>query len=123
MYGVREKAALRTDEGLMQRSADGKRAFRRRPPVRVDCGYCITSFRRASAESVLDEHRLLTQVLTVLLKNPTIPAHVLQRGLAGQVPPYPTVIALPDRVKSAADFWRAPEQHFQPSMNYVMTRA
>ncbi len=123
LYDVRENAALRTHEGLMQRSADGKRAFRRRPPVRVDCGYCITSFSRAGAESVLDEHRLLTQVLTVLLKNPTIPADVLQGGLVGQVPPYPTVIALPDGVKNAAEFWRALDQHFKPSLNYVITLA
>lgn len=123
LYDVRENRALRTQEGLIERSADGTRAARRAPPVRVDCAYCITAFSRHNAISVADEHRVLTQALVVLLKHPTIPTGVLQGGLTTQIPPYPTVIAQPDGVKNAPEFWRALDQQLKPSLNYVVTLA
>lgn len=123
LYNVQENRDLRTNEPLLQRSADGTQAARRRPPVRVDCAYCITAWSPATDESVLEEHRLLSQVLLVLLRNPTIPADVLQGSLVGQIPPYPTVIASPDGVKNQPDFWGALDQQLKPSLNYIVTLA
>ena len=62
LYDIRENTVMRTREPLLERSADRTRASRRRPPVRVDCGYCITAWSQALSESVADEHRLLSQV-------------------------------------------------------------
>lgn len=123
LYDIRENRELRTNERLLQRSPDGTRAVRRQAPARIDCAYCITAWSPATAESVLEEHRLLSQVLMVLLQNPTIPAGVLQGSLVDQIPPYPTVIASPDGVKNQPQFWRALDQQLKPSLNYVVTLA
>jgi hypothetical protein len=123
LYDIRENTVLRTREPLLERSADRTQASRRRPPVRVDCGYCITAWSQALSESVADEHRLLSQVLMVLLQHPTIPASDLRGSLVNQVPPYPTVIALPDGVKNQPEFWGALDQQLKPSLNYVVTLA
>lgn len=123
LYDLRENAELRTVEPLRHRSADGTRAARLRPPARIDCSYCITAWSTATSEPVLEEHRVLTQVLRILLKNPTIPADVLQGSLATQLAPYPTVIAAADGMRSQPDFWGALNQQLKPSLNYVVTLA
>jgi hypothetical protein len=123
LYDIRENVDLRTHEPLIQRSSDGVRAIRRRAPVRIDCAYCVTAWSPATDESVLEEHRLLSQVLRVLLTNPTLPAEVLQGSLIDQIPPYPTVIASPDGVKNQPEFWGALNQQLKPSLNYVITPA
>lgn len=123
LYDIRENKALRTNEQPIQRSADLKRAIRRRAPVRIDCAYCITSWSPATEESILEEHRLLSQVLRVLLQHPTIPADALQGGLISQIPPFPTVIASAEGVKNQPEFWGALDQQLKPSLNYVVTLA
>jgi hypothetical protein len=123
LYDIRENRDLRTNEPFLQRSGDGTRAVRRRAPVRIDCAYCITAWSTDETDPVLEEHRLLSQVLTVLLKNPTIPPDVLQGSLVDQIPPYPTVIASPDGVKNQPEFWGALDQQLKPSLNYVVTLA
>jgi hypothetical protein len=123
LYDVRENRDLRTHEPILQRNADGTRAARLRPPARIDCAYCITAWSPATQESVKEEHRLLSQVLKVLLLHPTIPEKVLQGKLKKQIPPYPTVIAAPDGVKNQPEFWGALDQQLKPSLNYVVTLA
>ena len=123
LYDVRENPELATAEPLMQRSADRTRAARMRPPARIDCSYCITAWSTATAEPVLEEHRVLAQVIRILLRNPTIPADVLQGSLATQIPPYPTIIAAADGIGSQPDFWGALDQQLKPSLNYVVTLA
>ncbi len=123
LYDIHENLELKTAEPPVQRSLDGTRAVRRRPPVRIDCAYCITAWSPATNESVLEEHRLLGQILRILLLNPTLPADVLQGSLADQLPPYPTLIAAPDGVKNQPEFWGALDQQLKPSLNYVLTLA
>ena len=121
LYDIQENRALRTNEQPIQRSADLKRAIRRQAPVRIDCAYCITAWSPATEESILEEHRLLSQVLRVLLQHPTIPADALQGGLITQIPPFPTVIASAQGVKNQPEFWGALDQQLKPSLNYVVT--
>jgi hypothetical protein len=123
LYDLRENAELRTEEPLLQRSADGTRASRLRPPARIDCSYCITAWSTATDEPVLEEHRVLSQIVRILLANPTIPADVLQGTLATQIPPYPTIIAAADGIRNQPDFWGALDQQLKPSLNYVVTLA
>ena len=66
---------------------------------------------------------MLGQVLRILLRNPTLPPGVLQGSLATQIPPYPTVIAAADGIRSQPDFWGALDQQLKPSLNYVVTLA
>ena len=123
LYDIRQNTALRNSEPYLQRSPDGTQATRRLAPARVDCAYCITAWSVANTDAVLEEHRLLSQVLQVLLRNPTIPASSLVGSLASQIPPYPTVIATPDGVKNQPEFWNALDQRLKPSLNYVVTLA
>jgi hypothetical protein len=122
LYDVHENLEMRTHEPLLARS--GQAAARVAPPVRIDCAYCITAWSTALTDAVLEEHDLLSQVLLVLLRNPTIPSSVLQGSLVGQIPPYPTVIASVDGVvKNHPQFWTALDQKLKPSLNYIVTLA
>jgi hypothetical protein len=123
LYDIRENRQLRTTQPLLQRSADGRQAVYRRPPVRIDCAYCITAWSAATDESVFEEHRLLGPVLLVLLKHPTIPPELLRGSLAEQIPLYPTVVAASDGVKNQPEFWGALDQQLKPSLNYIVTLA
>lgn len=123
LYDIQENLERRRVEPLLQRSADGTGAVRRKQPARIDCAYCITAWSPATTVPVLEEHRLLWQVLEVLLKNPTIPPGVLQGSLVTQIPPFPTVIASADGIKNQPDFWGALDQQLKPSLNYVITLA
>ena len=123
LYDVRENPELRTQEPLLQRSADETRAARLRPPARIDCSYCVTAWSTATDDPVLEEHEVLSQVLRILLRNPSIPPAVLQGTLATQIPPYPTIIAAADGIRTQPDFWGALDQQLKPSLNYVVTLA
>jgi hypothetical protein len=123
LYDIRENRERRTNEQPIQRSADGARAVRRQAPVRVDCAYCVTAWSIAEEEPVLEEHRVLSQVLTILLSHPTLPTDVLVGHLVDQIPPYPTVIAAPDGIKNQPEFWGALDQQLKPALNYVVTLA
>src|SRR6266702_8371385 len=106
LYDVRENQDLRTMEPLLRRSVDGLRASRLRPPVRVDCAYSITAWSVSHTDPVLEEHRVLSQVLLVLMQNKRIPTADLRGSMTSQPPPYPTVIATPDATKNMPDFWK-----------------
>jgi uncharacterized protein DUF4255 len=121
LYDVRENAELRTFEPLVQRSADGLRASKVHPPVRIDCAYSITAWSVAQTDPVLEEHRLLSQILLVLFQNRRILTADLQGSMVNQPPPYPTIIAAPDATKNMPDFWKALDQELRPSLNYVVT--
>ena len=121
LYDIRENRDLRTTEPVRQRDPDTGKSAWRTPPVRIDCAYCITAWSPAENESVLDEHRLLSQVLMVLLRNRTIPPGLLATGLPKQLPPYPTVIASTDGMKNLPEFWGALDQQLKPSLSYVVT--
>ncbi len=113
---------MRTHEPLTVRT--GNTVARIAPPVRIDCAYCITAWSPATTDAVLEEHDLLSQVLLVLLRNPTIPPAALVGSLVGQIPPYPTVIASVDGiVKNHPQFWTALDQKLKPSLNYIVTLA
>lgn len=123
LYDLRENRDLRTTEPVRQRDLQSGRVIYRPAPVRIDCAYCITAWSPAGDESVLDEHRLLGQVLMVLLRNRTIPPGVLQGSLTAQMAPYPTVIAATDGMKNLPEFWGALDQQLKPSLSYVVTLA
>jgi hypothetical protein len=123
LYDIRENRDMRTTEPLLQRFGKDDPPARRQAPARIDCAYCITAWSPADEEKVPDEHRLLSQVLRVLLKHPAIPKQALQGSLVDQIPPYPTVIAAPDGIKNLPEFWGALDQQLKPSLSYVITLA
>src|SRR5690349_13068368 len=87
LYEMREDRDLRSNEWELERREDGM-VMRKRPAVRVDCSYLITAWPSDSApDPVQDEHRLLGEVMKVLLRHPRIPEEHLQGELIGQEPP------------------------------------
>jgi hypothetical protein len=123
LYDIRENREMRTAEPRLVKSADGKTAKRVPAPVRVDCAYCITAWSVSQQEPVFEEHRLLSQVLSLFLRHPTLPREQLVGKLATQIPPYPTLLAAQEGVKNQAEFWHALDQKLKPSLNYVVTLA
>lgn len=123
LYDVRENTELRTEEPVLRRSVDGTRASRLRPPIRVDCGYSITAWSVSNTDPVLEEHRVLSQTLLVLLQNRRIPQADLKGSMVNQPPPYPWVVAAPNAHENMPEFWRALDQELKPSLNYVVTLA
>ena len=107
LYDVRENRELRSNEWLVERRSNGM-VSKQRPPVRVDCSYLITAWAsQSSTTPAQDEHRLLGEVMKVLLRHPTMPAEVLQGSLASQEPPLPSNVLQPGLLQSLGEFWQA----------------
>ncbi|HEX8557460.1 MAG TPA: Pvc16 family protein [Pyrinomonadaceae bacterium] len=119
LYDIRENVELRSNEPLVERR-DGA-AVIRRPPMRVACTYLVTAWPVGGAEPVLQEHRLLGQVLQVLAANPTIPPAYLVGSLAGQEPPLPLVTTQPEGLKNPSEFWTAVGNKLRPSVSVTVT--
>jgi hypothetical protein len=121
LYDVRENRELRSNERLVERRRDGT-AIRQHPPARVDCSYLITAWPSETAPNAAqDEHRLLGEVMQVLLRHPTLPEAVLQGSLAGQEPPLPTSVLQPGRLQSLGEFWQALGGKLKSALNYTVT--
>ncbi len=121
LYDVRENRDLRTNEWLMERRADGT-VTKRRSPVRVESSYLVTAWASDSSTTpALDEHRLLSEVMMVLLRYPAIPEEVLQGELKGQEPPLPAITLHPGRLQSLGEFWQALGGKPKAALNYTVT--
>lgn len=121
LYDVRENRDLRSTEWVVERQSDG-RATRKRSPVRVDCSYLATAWAsESSPDPAGDEHRILGEVMMVLLRHPTIPAAVLQGSLRGQEPALPTVTLQNGHLQSPGEFWQALGGKPKASLHYTVT--
>jgi hypothetical protein len=121
LYDVRENNDLRSTQWIIDRGADGT-ATRRRSPVRVDCSYLITAWAsEASSSRALDEHRLLSEVIKVLIRYPVLPAVFLRGLLQGQDPALPATTLQPGRLQSVAEFWQALGGKPKAALNYTVT--
>ncbi len=124
LYDIRENRALRSNERYVERTIP-KTITQKLAPPRVDCAFLFTAWNKATVsdgeDKELQEHRLLSQVLKVLLSNPIIPAKYLRGVLVGQEPPLPVITARQDGLPDAADFWNALGSPVRPSINCVIT--
>ena len=116
LYDLREAAAPR-DRSWHQRD-DGTAAVLERSPLRLSCTFSITAWTR----DVVDEHQLLSQVLSVLLAYPVLPGSMLPPSLQVGSPP----VGLATRVGQAkeegrADFWSAIGSPYKVSLEYMVT--
>ncbi len=121
LYDVRENRELRSNERLIERRSDGT-TTRQLPPARVDCSYLITAWPSETAPNApQDEHRLLGEVMRVMLRHATLPEAILQGSLAGQALPLPTSVLQPGRLQSVAEFWQALGGKPKSALNYTVT--
>jgi Pvc16 N-terminal domain len=94
----------------------------RRAPARVDCSYLITAWPSGSApDPAADEHRLLGEVMTVLLRHRTIPETYLRGALAGQDPPVRAKIMTENQLQSIGEFWQAMGGRPKATLHYGVT--
>ncbi|KUL25590.1 DUF4255 domain-containing protein [Actinoplanes awajinensis] len=122
LHAVAENLDLRTAEPLLQRSGDGQLATWREPPAHLDCTYAVTAWSRAE-DGTLDEHRLLSQVVRVLLRHREFPRDALAGALVHQPLHSPTGNLGRDGVATRPEFWSALEQRPRPVLVYVVTLA
>jgi hypothetical protein len=117
LYDLREASNLREAEWREHRENGSARMTR--PPLRLDCSYAVTAWARA----IEDEHRLLSQVLAVLLAHERLPTDCLAGDLTE---PATQPYALTTRIGAAredgkADFWNAIGGSYKASLDYVVT--
>ena len=121
LYDIRENMELRNRGWIVERQLDGT-AIKHRSPVRIDCSYLVTAWSSESSTTrALDEHRLLSEVMKVLLRHSTIPEVLLQGSLRGQEPPLPTATLQPGRLQSLGEFWQALGGKPKAALNYTVT--
>jgi len=137
LYDIRENRELRNNEPLRV-NRNGKPAIGR-SPTRVVCSYLITAWPAETvgldlkAELNIDEdtaidlnlleHLLLSEVLQVLSRYPTIPANALQGKLANpeQLVPLPMITAQAEGLTNISEFWSAIGSNLRPSLNVKAT--
>lgn len=121
LYDIRENRELRSNEWIVERQSNGA-ATKSRAPVRLDCSYLITAWASATSNTpTQDEHRLLGEVMKVLLRHSTIPAGILQGSLQGQEPPLPATSLQPGRLQNISDFWQTLGGRPRAALTYMVT--
>jgi hypothetical protein len=119
LYDIRENLELRQPGWVIERRDDGT-AMKQLRPVRVDCSYLVTAWSsEGSTTRALDEHRILSEVMLVLVRHPMLPDAVLQGRLKGQDPP--TSALQPGRLQSVGELWQALGGKPKAALNYTVT--
>jgi hypothetical protein len=120
LYDIRENRELRPGQRELERTNG---AFTLTPPpVRVACSYLITAWPSPSApDPIQDEHRLLGEVMKVLLRHPKIPEEYLRGELAGQEPRLPARIIADMQLQSLGELWLAMGGKPKAALHYAVT--
>ena len=84
------------------------------PSLRLALTYAVTAWTKA----VEDEHRLLSQVLSILFSHARLPEDVLGERSSGARGPVETAVGRPREDK--ADFWNAIGGQYKASIDYVV---
>lgn len=119
LYDLRENLDLRLNDPIIEYH-DGN-AITHQAPLRLACSYLVTAWPVGGTELALQEHRLLTQVLRVLSRYPTIPSNFLKGSLVNQDPPLPMVALHPDALKNLAEFWSSLGSKMKASLTVTIT--
>ena len=98
---------------------ENNRSIERAPAMRVDCIFAVTTWSAA----VVDEHRLLSQVLGVLYAHPVLNGHLGSRFNDGSQRYEISASVGEQRPEQRADFWRSVGGVYKPALDYVVTLA
>ena len=121
LYDVRENTGLRSNEWEKERQPNGM-TTRKRPPVRVDCSYLITAWPSdGTPNPAQDEHRLLGELMKVLLRHRTLPAQYLKGEMVGQEPPLRSRLIADNQLHSLGEFWQAMGGKPKATLHYSLT--
>jgi hypothetical protein len=119
LYDLRENLELRLNE--VTTTKVGNQIVTHPAALRLACSYLMTAWPVGGADLALQEHKLLSQVLRVLSRYPTIPGNFLQGTLIGQSPPLPMVALHPDALKNLAEFWSSLGSKLKASLTVTVT--
>jgi hypothetical protein len=120
LHEIQENRELRSTEPLLDRQSDGS-VIRVPAPVRVDCNYLITVWPSPGIQPEQDEHRILGEVMRVLLRHREIPQVVLQGSMKDQPLPVRAVVLQSGRPEARGDFWQALGGKPKAAFNYTVT--
>jgi hypothetical protein len=116
LYDLQEAPGVR--DRSWQQAPDNGGAVLVRAPLRLACTYAITAW----TQSVLDEHRLLSQVVAILGGYPQLPVDLLPASLLVGDPPSPLSAELAhERDEARAEFWTAIGGQYKVSLDYTVT--
>ncbi len=120
LYDLRENWELRSNEWQIERH--GHQVIKHPPPVRVDCSYLITAWAGGDgSDKVAGEHRLLGEVMKVLLRHRKLPEQILQESLRGQEPPLRARVMQAGQLQSIGEFWQAMGGQPRAALHYTVT--
>jgi Pvc16 N-terminal domain len=122
LYDVRENVELRSSAAIMGRQDNGM-LTKILPPVFVDCSYLITVWLKDPAESPNQEHWILGEVMTVLLRYPKIPTHFFQGSLKKRDQPIKATALRPGQLQNMGEFWQAIGSKPKATLHYTVTIA
>jgi hypothetical protein len=123
LYELQENRDLRGGGDLFERQVDG-RVLRTVAPVRVDCHYLVTAWAKSGVQQPeQDEHRMLGEVMRVLLRHKEIPREALRGSLKDQHAPLRAFVLLPSQQLSRGEFWQALGGKPKAAFNYTVTIA
>ncbi|QEC48457.1 DUF4255 domain-containing protein [Baekduia soli] len=112
LYDLRE-ALDRTVATPTEQRGNGQTVVHQ-PPMRLELTYAVTAWTQA----VEDEHRLLSQVLAILISHRKLPADVLEGRPGGpRLPEIATSVGRPREEK--ADFWTSVGGQYKASIDLV----
>jgi hypothetical protein len=124
LYEVKENRELRDPVPITD--VVGGAFVQRKPPLRVDCAYLVTTWADPNSNTkVRDEHQLLGQALHWLSHFPTIPTVYFQGSLNNPQQPFPppTMVAQMDGLRDAGEFWSALGIPPRPYFSLIVTIA
>jgi hypothetical protein len=126
MYRLLDNRELRSNDRRLTYNGDGtvtEELF----PARIECSYIISAWNKSAdipgLEKELQEHRLMSQVLYVLWRNPTMPPQYLVGLLSNAEIALPMVAAENEDMAAKPDFWSALEVYVKPAITCRITIA
>lgn len=126
LYDVRENNTLRQHQWQSVSGQNGNgRSQRKRSSFRFDCHYILTAW----AENPIDQHRLLSQAVDLLLTYPQFTKENLPKTASIDLKtwmdeqPYsiPAQVGGHDKLTNPAELWSALDNQIRPSISYIAT--
>jgi hypothetical protein len=117
LYDIREDLRRR-ERGMINEYDDGRVVARRLPPRYIKLSYLISAWTTRP----VDEHRLLSGLLSCFLRHDAVPPELLTGPLQALGLALPLSVALPPpEDRSFADVWSALGGELKPSLDIVVS--
>jgi hypothetical protein len=124
LYRVLDNRELRSNQRFTTLNPDGS-VTTTLFPSRIECSYIISAWDKGAEvegmEKEPDEHALLSDVIYVLWRNPTMPAKYLTGTLTSAYLALPIIAAESEDMSAKPDFWSALDTYVRPTITCRIT--